>query len=468
MLLAVGNYLYVGTSNGFGAELWRCSKSSGCDAQADWAKVNAAGFGDVANQTIYAGQVFNNYIFLGTYSNNGAEVWRCRITTGCDAQGDWAQVNSNGFNDTNNDETYDMHVFNNYLYVFTNNDDSGTEIWRCSKVSDCDAQNDWVQVNTDGFGISLNQASFSNVTFKGVMYVGTIFNAMNMGGWLYKTSNGTSWTEIEDNGFSHMHNNSILPFMVLNNNIYATTTNSTDGGEIWTSNNGTLWTKINTSGFGNSNNGYMMGTVFKSHIYIGTGSMAGAEIWRSSITPLRITTEVTTALKNSSVNTTILTSSGTSPLTFSLSSGAMPPGIHLASSGKVTGKYTKAGRYSGTLAVTDAGIPAQTASKSFTLTVFSASIKINKNAKSTKKKKVKLTLSASDGVAGRIKYMRFSNNGSKWSGWKKYNKTYKNWNITSSKYGGSLKRGTKKVYVQFKNSARVISPKRYDKIRYRK
>ncbi len=93
------------------------------------------------------------------------------------------------------------------------------------------------------------------------------------------------------------------------------------------------------------------------------------------------------------------------------------------------------------------------------------SIRINSNKKSTKKAKVTLNLSASDNVSG-VAYMRFSNNGKKWSGWYTY-ATTKRWDMTKKAYGGSKKKGTKKVYVQFRDGMGNISKTYKDSIKYK-
>lgn len=94
------------------------------------------------------------------------------------------------------------------------------------------------------------------------------------------------------------------------------------------------------------------------------------------------------------------------------------------------------------------------------------SIKINNGKKSTTKSKVTLKLSATDNLSGVTK-MRISNNGKKWTGWINYKTSYKNWRLTYRKYGGTKKKGMKKVYVQFKDGAGNVSKKKFDSIRYR-
>ena len=63
-------------------------------------------------------------------------------------------------------------------------------------------------------------------------------------------------------------------------------------------------------------------------------------------------------------------SSGTPPYTYSISAGALPPGLTLNSStGAITGTVSSAGAFSFTVQVTDSGLPVQTAAQSATITV---------------------------------------------------------------------------------------------------
>jgi len=82
-------------------------------------------------------------------------------------------------------------------------------------------------------------------------------------------------------------------------------------------------------------------------------------------------------------------------------------------------------------------------------------ISINNDAAYTTSTTVTLTLSASDAGSG-VSQMHFSNDGSIWSGWESYAAS-KSWILTSGD-------GTKTVYVQFKDSAGLISSSYSDTI----
>ncbi|MDD5551675.1 MAG: hypothetical protein PHI88_00725 [Candidatus Pacebacteria bacterium] len=97
------------------------------------------------------------------------------------------------------------------------------------------------------------------------------------------------------------------------------------------------------------------------------------------------------------------------------------------------------------------------------ISVYFGSVRINSGAKYTRSPNVTLGINAVSGT----KYMRFSNNASKWTGWKKYGTSYR-WNLASSTYGGNTKQGTKRVYIQFKDNHGNICSVSSDSIVYDK
>jgi len=93
------------------------------------------------------------------------------------------------------------------------------------------------------------------------------------------------------------------------------------------------------------------------------------------------------------------------------------------------------------------------------------SVNINNKAASTSSLFATLYPKAIDAVG--VYQMRFSDNGSKWSGWITYKTKYTNWNLGTSTYGGNTKKGTKYAYVQFRDRAGNVSTKYRDAITYK-
>ncbi len=86
--------------------------------------------------------------------------------------------------------------------------------------------------------------------------------------------------------------------------------------------------------------------------------------------PLTITTTgLTAASSGVAYSANLKASGGTAPYSWSLTSGTLPSGISLQSSGSISGTTTKTGQYSFTVQVSDSSSPKQTASQPLSLAV---------------------------------------------------------------------------------------------------
>jgi hypothetical protein len=92
-------------------------------------------------------------------------------------------------------------------------------------------------------------------------------------------------------------------------------------------------------------------------------------IFLSDSAPPTINTTLPPATAGITYSNTIQTTGGTAPLTWSITSGALPPGLSLSPLGVVSGTPTTAGNYSFTVQVADSASPANVASQAFTSTV---------------------------------------------------------------------------------------------------
>ena len=71
----------VGTSNAStGTQVWR-TEATGGPPFADWTQVNASGFGDAANDVSYALRLFNDSVYLATQNASvGTQIWRTQAS----------------------------------------------------------------------------------------------------------------------------------------------------------------------------------------------------------------------------------------------------------------------------------------------------------------------------------------------------------------------------------------------------
>jgi PKD repeat protein len=132
-LTSFGGYLYASTSrwDWSGVQVWRCQN---CDGS-DWEKVVDNGFDNPNNWGISALQVFNGELYLVVGNGmTGMEVWRTRTGN----PGEWTKISDGGFGDSNNQSPYynNVTVFNNRLYIGTQNGANGPEVWKKTVTAD--------------------------------------------------------------------------------------------------------------------------------------------------------------------------------------------------------------------------------------------------------------------------------------------------------------------------------------------
>ncbi len=225
-----------------GTEIWR----SGSGNVGDWTRVVTNGFGDADNECATALEVFNGYLYAGTWADetNGGEVWR---------SGDglnWTRVVSQGFGDTNNEAIASFAVFNDYLYAGTRNDSTGGQVWRCSVTSGCNENSDWGQVIGDGFGDANNTRAFALIVSGDYLYCVT-WN-FTTGAEVWRTDDGTNWEQVGSDGFGDSNNwctNGDNSVTIFNDRLYIGTWNYANGGEVWQSTGGLIYLPIILKGY---------------------------------------------------------------------------------------------------------------------------------------------------------------------------------------------------------------------------
>ncbi len=272
-LIEFNGYLYAGTWNGpAGGEVWRYDGLG-------WAQVVSGGFGDPTNGEVFRFAVFSDRLYASTASyteTHGTEIWR----SGTGNIGDWTPVVSNGFDgDAANVAALSFEVFNGYLYAGTWNSETGGEIWRTPDGTT------WNQVNTDGFSDYDNDAIASFAVFNGYLYAGTMHDSTGGQVWRCSTCDGSDWSPVVSNGFGSTDNGRVSALIASDNYLHCVTANWETGAQVWRSSTGDLgdWEQIGPDGFGDSNNGgpYWDNSVAAGSLYIGTINWAnGGEVWQ--------------------------------------------------------------------------------------------------------------------------------------------------------------------------------------------
>ncbi len=405
-----GDYLYAGTggttADGNPANVWRTSNGT------DWTQVTTNGFGDANNNWVGGIIIFRGDLYVKV--NNlitGVEIWRTRNGTS------WEQVNSDGFGSaTNNGESFGMEVFNDKLYVTTAAFGGGSAgLWHTENGTT------WVQDDISEITGAGNLNIYCLLNYNGTLYGGTYRNS---GAQIWKSTDGSTWTSLMTDGFGDSNNDAILPIFHFKDYFYSLVFNSVTGVEVWRSVDAVTWARANSDGFGatgtdfpspfpaaakgtlyvglrNMTNGapimrstdglnwetelaagggniknqasYSI-TFFQGRLYVGFSTFSAgtnyAQIWRSEEIPtLEIdNSSLDEAFVGQDYSQTLTTKNGTEPYTWEISAGTLPAGLTLDSStGVISGKPEGVGSEEITVRVTDGGMPAQTAEKTFSI-----------------------------------------------------------------------------------------------------
>jgi hypothetical protein len=194
----------------------------------------------------------------------------------------WRQVNEDGFGigtPANNPDALDMVIHNGKLYAGTGNTTDGGAVWRY------DSGTTWTKVSEDGFGIAVpanNQAAHALADFNGDMYCATWNDVDGIQVYVYDT--GTTWNQVNANGFGTVNNKRCDDMMVFDGNLYAATANGVDGCQVWRYDGGVAWTQVNANRFGMlapENPDVWSLAVHNSKLYAGTrNAAAGCQVWR--------------------------------------------------------------------------------------------------------------------------------------------------------------------------------------------
>ena len=276
---------------------------------------------------------FKNKLYVGTWSTpiarpenpnrKGAEIWRYDGDNWEQVVGNSAPYINGGFGNIDNIAISDLEIFNGYLYAGTFNLDlkekGGSEIWRTQDGVH------WVQVVTRGFKPNMSEEDIkTKVTntfiwnmevFQNQLYAGTfnsryrLYTDIGMGCQLWRTSDGLTWEKVNlpyGNGFGEKLNYGIRTMAVYKNELFVGTAANMlydKGCEIWKY-DGIDWTPIisdkvpgvdpsdkNYSGFGSKYNKYVWSMIVISDdkLWIGTANgkldnlvepfSKGCEVW---------------------------------------------------------------------------------------------------------------------------------------------------------------------------------------------
>jgi hypothetical protein len=170
ILVAFHGFLYAGTENYHdGCELWRTTNP----VNGTWEKVVIKGFGDRSNVGMWSTEIFNNDLYIGTFSYKGCQIWRTENGADWEAVIGGSSHTPSGFGAPMNVYAWSMKVYDGKLYVGTQNMFGG-EIWRSTDGTTWECLVGRQGIYPRGFQVfDVNYGIRTLNIFKGDLYAGT-------------------------------------------------------------------------------------------------------------------------------------------------------------------------------------------------------------------------------------------------------------------------------------------------------
>jgi hypothetical protein len=194
--------------------------------------------------------------------------------------GSWTQVvggvfgGGNGFGNASNASILSMAEYQGAFFAGTTSLD-GAEVHYT-----LDGEQ-WSAAGSPGLGVPTTYAITHLIEFQDELYATTMDSTF--GGSVFRTEFPPSWTQVAPAGFGDPTSSFILSAAVFSGELY-TGLSTSAGCEIWRSPDGTSWTQTNSDGFGSTLNSDATSMVlFNGELWVGTyNGTDGAELWRSS------------------------------------------------------------------------------------------------------------------------------------------------------------------------------------------
>lgn len=183
-----------------------------------------------------------------------------------------------GFGDANNTFAVSAVVSGQFVYLGTFNEVTGAEVWRTTDGTS------WTQVNSNGFGHPENQGVYSMTTFLGYVFAAT-WGGFTVGPptRVWRSPDGTTWTQANIDGFGDTDTAEPHSMAVHNGFLHVGVSNFPDGAEVWESVNGFNFSQANVDGFGDGDNQQVFALEsFEGSLYAGTENVVdGAQMRRT-------------------------------------------------------------------------------------------------------------------------------------------------------------------------------------------
>lgn len=224
-----GDSLYLGTWNSVsGTKVYRLKGEV-------WERINEGGFGDRLNFTTLTLIWFKDWLYVGSWRNKGAQLYRGKADAPSAEDVKWEPVTTDGFGKKGLTGFTHCAIFKDMLYLGCLNEVTGPEIWRSATGN----PGDWAQVNPDGWGRPHLSDSTCLLVHDGYLYIGTESDRNpSVGTVLFRTDGNLeppydTWQTLCQPAFGGKGNVNICGLAVLDGKIYAGTWNHETGLDVW-------------------------------------------------------------------------------------------------------------------------------------------------------------------------------------------------------------------------------------------
>jgi hypothetical protein len=279
-------YIYMGTLNkAKGAAVYRSSDG------VSWIKISKRGMGNAhntevtPNYVVFNGGTANNYLYVGardtSHPSGVASIWRTLYNDADSTH--WTKVLDFNVVSPIVQQTTFLYVWNNTIYACVS--DTIAHLYQST-----DGVN-WIKNAGvgNGFGVIGNHHIASMADYKGFLYAST-FNTKT-GGQVWRTSNGTTWTKVTGNAFGQGTSITEMRRTISANGWLWIAGQYFAGGApvgdyIWRTSDGATWTQSNQPGFGVSgnNSGFPTMTSLNGFVYHSPENLTtGGQIWRTNV-----------------------------------------------------------------------------------------------------------------------------------------------------------------------------------------
>jgi hypothetical protein len=272
------DYLYISTTANEAGSVFSGSDKAGGDIwrTADgitWEQIGTAGLGNPHNN-LFELIVFRDklYAISNNINEHGIEIWVTSDGT------QFTKIENGGFGDKNNDFAFPW-VYRERLILGVSNNEKGGEIW----VSD-DGQS-FRRVVEGGMGdagvtgfTAFADPEHPDPIFQGKLYIGV--SNPDSGGEIWRTADGLNWERVADKGLTRSNTILLHPDIVYKDRLYAFgtaggTIDNLLGFDLFRTSDGTTWEQVVENGFnvGKERNVHGDLVEFKGRLYLTSNTM---------------------------------------------------------------------------------------------------------------------------------------------------------------------------------------------------